>query len=176
MGKEYEIAKVAGACTACGKTLQPEQEFVATVREAGEELQRQDFCPDCWGKNGGERPDVLAVWRATVPKPAEKKRRFVDDDLLINFFQRLDGSPEPTRVSFRFVLALVLMRKKLLVYDRVEKLPDGGEVWLMHFKGDAAVHRVTNPRLDDEKIAEVSRYLGDILPGAGATGEVGGLP
>ena len=164
MAKEYNIARTPGPCSACGKTLAAGEELVATVRQAGEELQREDYCPACWqGASSQDRPDRLAVWRTRVPRSEEKKRLFVDNEVLVNFFQRLDGAEEPAKVSFRFVLALVLMRKKLLVYQGAEKAPDGREFWNMRLKATEEVFQVLDPHMDAERIAEVSQELGAIL-------------
>ena len=166
MGKEYEIDKTAGRCVVCGELVAPGEELVATVDEVDEELRRADYCLACWEAEAkDDSPDLLGVWRTRVPKPKEKTRLLIDDELLVNFFQRLEGVDAPARVNFRFVLALVLMRKKLLIYDRGEKRDDGTEIWTMHLRGDATLFFVHDPHMDEEKIAEVSRQLGEIMEG-----------
>jgi hypothetical protein len=166
MAKEYNFSKTSGQCAACQNTMVCDQEFMATIREQDEEILREDYCLPCWQANPQDaRPGVLAVWHSHVHKPEEKKKLFVDDELLINFFQRLEGSDQASKINFRFVLALVLMRKRLLVYDRMEKKPDGLEVWQMHFKGNDQSHEVIDPHMDEEKIAEASGSLGQILEG-----------
>ena len=107
---------------------------------------------------------MVGTWRTRIPRPKEKKKLFVDDELLVNFFERLEGALPPEKVNFRFALALILMRKKLLIYDGSNKLPDGREVWAMHLKGGPACE-VLDPRLDEEKIAQVSQQLDEILEG-----------
>ncbi|HAU39179.1 MAG TPA: hypothetical protein DCX07_15875 [Phycisphaerales bacterium] len=169
MAKEYNISRTSGACKACGKALSPNDEYVATVREAPaddeEQFLREDYCLGCWPDDPARQPEgVFGAWRARVPPPAEKKKLFVDDEVLINFFERLEGAEEPAKVCFRFVLALVLMRKKMLVYDRSEA-SGGCDVWTMHFKGSEQAHRVIDPHMDEEQVAEVSRQLGQILEG-----------
>lgn len=166
MAKEYNISKSGGHCTACNREIVSDQEFMATVRERDEEFSREDYCLDCWtAQPRDNEPGIFGVWRSRIPPAAEKKKLFVDDELLVNFFQRLDGSDEPAKINFRFVLALVLMRKKMLVYDRMKKEDDGREVWQMHFKGNDQVHKVLDPHMDEEKIAQVSENLGQILEG-----------
>jgi len=167
MAKEYNIAKTTGQCCSCEQQLLPGSEIVTTIWESDEEdFQRKDFCAACWD---AQRPEdgrgPFGVWRGRVPDAKEKKKLFVDDELLINFFERLDGTDDAGRVNFRFVLALILMRKKLLVYDRSDKGDDGVERWTMHFKGSDQKHNVVDPRMDEEKIAEVSERLGEILEG-----------
>ena len=166
MAKEYDIDKTAGRCVVCDEVIAPGEELMATVAEGDEELRRDDYCLACWEAEArDDSPDLLGVWRTRVPKAKEKTKLLVDDELLVNFFQRLEGVEAPARVNFRFVLALVLMRKKLLVYDRGERGEDGTELWTMHLKGDTAKYFVTDPHLDEEKIADVSRQLGEIMEG-----------
>lgn len=166
MAKEYNIDKTAGQCVACEKPIAPGQELMATVAEGEEELLRQDYCLECWQADPqDDSPALLGVWRTRVPTPKEKTRLLVDDELLVNFFQRLEGTDVPARINFRFVLALVLMRKRLLVYDRGKKHDDGTETWTMHLRGDQTEYAVTDPNMDEEKIAVVSRQLGEIMEG-----------
>ncbi len=162
MPKDYNISKVTGRCAACERELAPGEGYVATVIEQGEELQRHDYCPECWDAWGGDSTP-LGQWRARVPEPNEKKKLFVDDDVLINFFERLAGAEDPAKVNFRFVLALILMRKKRLIYDRSRTDPHGREVWQMHLRGSDETCEVVDPNLDEEKIAEVGDQLHQIM-------------
>jgi hypothetical protein len=172
MAKEYNITRTAGRCTVCRQELAPRQEFVATVREiAGQddedELVRQDYCLDCWEparEATTADKSVFGIWHARAATPKEKKKTFVDDELLVSFFDRLEGAAEPAKVQFRFVLALILMRKKLLTYDGIER-GGGDQPWLMHFRGSGRKCKVADPHMDEDKIAEVSRQLGDVLEG-----------
>ena len=166
MSKEYNISKSNGQCVSCQKVLQPTQEYIATVRETDEDFVREDFCLDCWSEKSQQtQADIMGLWRATIPEAQEKKKLFVDDELLVNFFQRLQEATEPTKINFRFVLALILMRKKMLVYDRMIRKEDGTEIWNMHFKGSDQVHEVVDPKMDEDKITQVSQHLGEILQG-----------
>ena len=166
MAKDYNISKTRGLCVACEEELAVGQEFMATVQEVDGEFQRHDYCLKCWiDKHETEPPDALALWRTHVPEAEEKKKLFVDDGLLIDFFERLGGSTDDAKVSFRYVLALVLMRKRLLIYDRNERGDDGAEVWLMHLKGNDRTCRVIDPKMDEEMIVEVSGQIGQILEG-----------
>lgn len=165
MAKEYNIARTSGTCVACERELAPGEEFVATVRETPDDLQREDYCLACWDGRD-EPPDAarLGVWKSRVPQPREKKKVFVDDDLLVNFFHRLADAEDETKLGFRFVLTLVLMRKKILVYEGSTREGER-DVWRMRIKGDDVIHEVVDPHLDEDRIAEVSAHLGTILEG-----------
>ena len=170
MAKEYNITRASGRCAVCRRELGARQDFVATVREiAGQgdedELVRQDYCLNCWEparEATTADKSVFGIWHARVPTPREKKKTFVDDELLASFFDRLEDAAEPAKVQFRFVLALILMRKKLLAYDGIEPGQADGP-WLMHFRGSGRKCKVADPHMDEDKIAQVSRQLGEVL-------------
>ncbi len=167
MAKEYNIAKTSGTCTSCQAELAPGTELIAILAETNDAFERLDFCTRCYddGKHGEDAGrDIVGTWRSVVPEPKQKKKLFVDNDLLRNLFERLGQSDADSKINFRFVVALVLMRKKLLIYDGMGSA-DGKEVWKMHFKGADESCDVIDPHLDEEKIAEVTSQLGEILEG-----------
>ncbi len=113
----YDVQKTTGRCAITGSVLQPEEEYIATLVEDDDDLLRRvDISTAAWEE--GKRPENLfSYWKAVVPKPDEKKKLFVDDDVLMNLLRRLEDATQPQRIAFRFVLTLILMRKKLLRYD-----------------------------------------------------------
>ena len=163
MAREYDIALSSEQCRACGRELSAGEEFVAVLVDGGAEFRREDFCTDCWAGKREDPPQVFSIWRGRVPAPAEPKKQVVDSQVLVDFFHKLEGHEEPLKVNFRFVLALMLMRKKLLVYEGAATDPQGGEVWKMRFRHDGTEVEVIHPRLDEEGIAEVSVQLGAIF-------------
>jgi hypothetical protein len=175
MAKEYNISKTSGQCNKCEKQLAVGQEFVAVVKDVNDDLSRLDFCKACWdalGEEGGQAdPAIVGIWHTKVPQAQEKKRQFVDNELLVDFFTRTEGAQDATKVSFRYVLALVLMRKKLLVYDGMQKDAAGAELWLTHLRGSEQAYHVIDPKMDEDKIAEVGRRLDEILPSNDDHGE-----
>lgn len=165
MAKEYNIAKGGGACGACQGAFEPQQEIVAVVLEDGEGFQRRDFCMGCWNAQNAQPPSgSLAVWRTRVAESEKKKRVFVDDGVLLQFFRNLEGTDDPNKIGFRFVLALVLMRKKLLAYEGSRKT-DQAEIWTLRLKGAQETFQLVEARMDDEKVAQISSQLGEILQG-----------
>lgn len=172
MAREYDITKTAGQCHSCQAPLAPGTDYLATVREDAQGLRREDYCLACAEKGRGAGVEqgpgaegVLAEWRARVPLKPPKKKLFVDDEVLIQFFRRLADSAEPARVTFRFVLALVLMRKKLLAYDKAGKTPDGRDAWNVHFRGTQEPAVVIDPHMDEAAIAQASQQLTEVLQG-----------
>ena len=160
----YAIARAEEKCALCGKELATGDKLMAALRETPAALERLDICMNCWEKF--DRKDLLGFWQATKREPTdrEKKSIFVDDDVLCDLFQRLGDASEPAKVNFRFVLGLILMRKRRIVYESTRQEP-AGEIWSVRLKGREELMDLLNPRLDEEKVGEVSLQLGEILSG-----------
>jgi hypothetical protein len=140
---DWEINKPLGQCYGTGVKIEPGQEYFGALVKTEEGLQRRDFCADYWES---EKPDVFCYWKTKLPHPDQKKQLFVDDQMLMAFFERLEKETDPEKVNFRFVLALILMRKRILKYEDTE-IDDGGEIW----------------RLRIVQVEQLSSQIGEIL-------------
>ena len=87
---------------------------------------------------------------------------FVDDSVLIDLFQRLEGRDGQEDIRLRFVLALILMRKRLLRYEGMAQ-GVAPETWRMRPRGTDEEVTVINPQLTESQIGEVSQQLSGIL-------------
>jgi hypothetical protein len=187
----YDVERPTLRCAFTGRKLEPGEAYVATLVEVDEQptesagagsggglgLRRLDVSMEAW--QAGSRPErEFSHWRSRVPEPNQKKRLFVDDEVLVNLFRRLADADQAQRVAFRFVVALILMRKKLLRYEgsfvRKAERPASAdpplpvadeEVWRMTLKGEAEAVEVVNPRLDEAQIGQVTQQLGEVLEG-----------
>ena len=98
-----------------------------------------------------------------MPLVEQKKKLFVDDEVLCQVFERLADTAEPAKRNFRFVLGLILMRKRLIVYENSHTDDAGRETWQVRFKGKEQMMDLLNPKLDETQIQDVSTQLGEIL-------------
>lgn len=134
---------------------------MAVLRETSQGLERVDVSFAAWGNY--EHAAALAFWQTYMPSPNEaKKKMFVDDDVLCQLFERLVETQEQAKMNFRFVLGLILMRKRLLVYESTTH--DGtAEIWTMRFRGRQEMLPLLNPHLREDQIADVTAQLDQVL-------------
>jgi len=156
---EWEINKPLGQCCGTGRKIDYGEEYFGALVETGEGLQRMDFCADYWES---EKPNVFCYWKTRLPHPNQKKQIFVDDEMLLAFFERLEKETEQEKVNFRFVLALILMRKRRLKYDAT-RVEDAKEIWRLRIVSEKQIVEVINPHLDEEQIEQLSSQIGQIL-------------
>ena len=159
---DWEINKPLGQCFGSGRRIEHGQEYFGALVVAEEGLQRRDFCAEYWLS---EKPDVFCHWKTRLPEPGQKKQLFVDDQMLMSFFERLARETDQEKIDFRFVLTLILMRKRLLKYSE-SRTEDGKEIWRLRIPGDKSAEgmvEVVNPHLDAEQIEQLSSQMGEIL-------------
>ena len=156
---EWEITKPLGQCYGTERKIESGEEYFAALVETEEGLQRRDFCAEYWES---QKPDVFCYWKTKLPEPGQKKQLFVDDQMLMAFFERLENETEQEKVNFRFVLALILMRKRILKYDETKNVDDR-EIWRLRVVGDKQIVEVINLHLDEEQIEQLSSQIGEIL-------------
>ena len=159
MAQQWEVESASGVCGKTGRALGEGEEFYTVLFEEGESFRRVDFAADAWD---GPPEGCFCCFKSRTPVKEKKKKLLVDAEMLIGFFCRLEDETERVRVQFRFVLALLLMRKRLLQYESTT-MTDGQEVWEMLLTYDKSRHRVVNPHLTDDQIEDVSQQLSAIL-------------
>jgi len=159
MTPEWQVERTSGRCAVSGREFAEGDEFYAVLFDRGEQFERLDYSPACWD---GPPAGAYCFWKSRVPQRAKKQRLLVNDEVLVSFFSRLAQEDEPSKRQFRFVLALILMRKRLLKYEQTVH-EDDSEIWLMRLKSRDELHRVVNPQLGEEQIGQVSQQLGAIL-------------
>jgi len=156
---EWEVDRPLGQCYGTGRKIEHGEEYFGALVETDEGLLRRDYCVDYWET---EKPGAFCYWKSKLPDPHQKKQIFVDDEMLMAFFERLDEETEQEKVNFRFVLALILMRKKRLKYDST-RVEDNKEIWCLRIVGDKQTVEVINPNLNEEQIGQLSSQIGQIL-------------
>jgi hypothetical protein len=156
---EWEIDKPLGQCYGTGRKIEPGKEYFGALVETEQGLQRRDFCAEYWNS---EKPDAFCYWKTKLIPAGQKKPIFVDDEMLMAFFRRLENETEQEKVNFRFVLALILMRKRCLKYDS-SRTENGREIWRLRITGENDFVEVTNPNLDQQQIEQLTSQIGEIL-------------
>jgi len=133
--------------------------------EAGLPLERLDLCAGCWDQS--RAGEYFSSWKSTVPadEPEERRplARRIDTETIYDLFRRLEGHADPLQQKFRFILALMLMRRKRLRFTAVVRAAHG-EHLVLDDRDEGVTHKVLDPGLAEEEIdalrGQVDRLLG----------------
>ncbi len=157
---DYQIQANSRRCWVTGRELLPGETFYSVLLDEGGRFARREYSREAWQ---GPPPGAFGFWAGRVPAREQDRRPPVDDDMLLDCFARLDGQAEPARVNFRYVLALLLMRRRKLKFEDA-RAEGGREVLRLRCSQTKTVHEVVNPALSDAETEavqeEVFRVLG----------------
>lgn len=156
---DWDIKRSLGRCYGTGEEFVVEQEYFAALVETEDGFERRDYSVEYWQEN---KPDAYCFWKTRMADPEKKKQVFIDDEMLMVFFDRLAEEMDEDKINFRFVLTLILMRKRKLKYESAE-IKDDKEVWNLRVAGQGRDVKVVNPHLTEDKITELSGQMGQIM-------------
>lgn len=145
-------------CAATGRALRPGDRYFGVVAFDGQRLTRRDFSPEAWA---GPPDGAMGHWAGRVPDDADARRRpMIDDQMLVECFQRTEGDLEPARQQFRYIIALLLVRRRRFKLDDAAK--SNGALALRDVRTGERL-TVADPGLTDEQLVALESDVFQML-------------
>jgi hypothetical protein len=127
MHLELEIKNCSRACAATARPLNPGEVYFSVLVTEGHDFARQDYCVEAWQ---GPPEDCLGWWRSRIPTKDDTQPCLAPTDVMLNLFEALED--RPAELTFRYLLGLLLLRRKMLRRDDSRHDAEGREVLTMH--------------------------------------------
>ena len=157
---EWSINKGSHVCFLCEKTFPEEEVYLSALYDENNEFSRKDFCVECWDKKDNE--NSFSYWKTKTLKKPEKVERYARIDVFCDLFNKLEDEKDLSRVNFRYVLSLYLMRKKVLKLITTHKSGDN-EYLVLHNVKECIDTEVLKPRLSKEEVLAVTDEIGKLV-------------
>jgi len=106
---EYKVSRCTRRCHALDRPLREGEWYFSVVLERGEEFERRDYSSESWQ---GPPEGTIGWWKNRMPTADEKKLVLAPPKVLVELLRKMADMPE--RAATRYLLALMLMRKKLV--------------------------------------------------------------
>ena len=165
MANDYEISRVTGKCASTGRAFVEGETYFAALFDTPQGFERKDYSVEAWS---GPPEGCFCFWKGKVPTREKKPTTIaIDNSILMNLFCRLEDDTSPMRQKFRFVLALLLMRKRLVRFEQAFR-NEGQESWQVRLVQEQSVQQVLNPHLSEAEVDGLSAQLTAILSGNSA--------
>ena len=157
---EWSINRGSHVCYICEKTFPEEEVYLSALYDENNEFLRKDFCDECWDKRDSE--NSFSHWKTKISKKPEKTEKYAKTDVFYDLFNKLENENDLSRVNFRYVLSLYLMRKKVLKLKSSHKSNENEYLVLYNVREDNDTE-VLKPKLNEEEVLAVTDEIGKLV-------------
>ncbi len=156
---EYQIQTNTRRCSITGRELQPGEKYFSVLFDEQGAFVRRDYGAESWS---GAPEGAYSFWSGRLPLEANARRPPIDDEMLFECLRRMHAETEPAKIKFRYVLALLLMRRKRLKF--VEAHHEGDhDVLILQAPQRGERLTVIDPQLSDQEMSAVQDEVFEVL-------------
>ena len=156
---DIEVTHCSRTCAVSGRTLAPREAYFSTLHIDNGVTVRRDYAADQWR---GPADGVIAWWKARVPE-SESKPKLAPQDVLLNLFTEL--AERPHEAEFRYVLGLLLVRRRILKFDETRH-DAAGEVMLLDCPRRNEQYELLVAAPDPERTEQLQQRMVELLYGS----------
>lgn len=166
MATAWQISRRTGACAVTGRPFEDGERHVSFLREREGALERVDLSLDAWRDRGADEDDgePLLFWH-TRHDVEPRKTVQLDLDALGRLFVALEGHESVAVREFRYVLCLLLMRKRKAKVEKVDR-KGGVESFIVKRPRDDTRYRVFVYDFEPERLDELRAQMQAVFDGA----------
>jgi hypothetical protein len=155
---DYEVQRCTRHCAVSGRPLNEGEEFYSILLAEGAEVRRYDYALEAWQ---GAPAGALGWWKSRIPSREAKKMQMAPGEVLLQLFTELEGAAE--KQDMRYVLSLLLIRRRVLRLEDSEHDERGREVLVLYSPRDETMHRVTVIMPGSERTGQIQEELDRLL-------------
>jgi hypothetical protein len=165
---DFEVQRCTRCCAATDRALEPGDECYSVLEVQGADVIRKDYCSDAWK---GAPAAAFGWWKSRVPEPTAKKIKLAPNEVLLELFDQLADKNE--QQDLRYVLALLLVRRRVLRVDVANEQPHGeqGDAIMNHGAESMTLYCPKRDTTCDvaismpsgERIEEIQQQLSELL-------------
>jgi hypothetical protein len=155
---DYEIGRCTRRCFITGRELGEGEVCYSALMPDGTGVVRRDYASDAWE---GPPEGAIGWWKTVVVDPAAGRATWAPQDVMLNFFERL--LDEPASEDARYVLALLLVQRRILRVEEEEKDAAGRGTLRLHCSRNQREYRVAEVMPTRERSAAIQQQLAELL-------------
>ena len=96
-----------------------------------------------------------------MPTPSAKKLHWAPNDVMLHYFEQLENQPQKQDV--RYVLALLMIRRRVVRLEDTEDLGDDHELMVISCPRNENEYKVSVVPPTEERINEIQKELAELL-------------
>lgn len=155
---EYEVQHCARCCSTSGREFAPGEEYYSALVVEDDELKRYDYAVDAWP---GPPETAVGWWKSRLPQRNANKKHWAPNDVMLDFWDRL--ADQSDKQDMRYVLTLLLVRRRVLRVEEEKLDPNGLEVLVVHCPRRDAMYEVPAVVPSPPQIDRIQEELASLL-------------
>jgi hypothetical protein len=155
---DFDVQRCSRRCAKTDREFQPGETFFSVLVSQGAEVVRYDYCQEAW-----EAPPENAIgwWKSQLPESNARRANWAPNDVMLEFFQQLEVQPQ--RLDFRYVLALLMIRRRIVRVEDTEVDDSGREVLVLFCPRNETEYRVPVVMPDAPRAKQIQDELAELL-------------
>ncbi|MBN1851191.1 MAG: hypothetical protein JW829_00645 [Pirellulales bacterium] len=106
---DFEVQRCTRRCAVHDRPFAPGETFYSVLEVHGADVVRRDYSEEAWE---GPAENAIGWWKSRIPEPLAKKAHWAPNDVMLDLLER--WADDPARQDIRYVLALLLIRRRVL--------------------------------------------------------------
>jgi hypothetical protein len=163
---EWNIQPRSNSCTACQQPFADKAPYHALLTFGSDGYHRQDLCGTCYTETA--RAGAVCYWQGEFKQPTPPPPEPIQKDAAETLLRRLVESPEPAQAAARYILAVMLERKRILRHCDTVRSDTGDELLVYEHVKTQESFTIPDPHLRLDQLEDVQRQVSDLLQPAPA--------
>jgi hypothetical protein len=158
---EWDIQPRSSACTSCGAPFGQKQTYHSLLTIAVGQQQRRDLCDACF--TSATRDTFTSYWQGEFKLPAPPAPELIQKDTAETLLRKLGESNDPNYVAARYILAVMLERKRILRHRDTVTDQGGNEVLVYEHARTGESFSLIDPHLRLEELEHMQQHVAALL-------------
>jgi len=158
---EWDIQPRADACTACQRPFAGKEAYHTLLTMDASGYARRDLCGACFAS--AARDGVISYWQGEYKLPLPPPPEAIQKETAETLLRKLVESTDPSHEATRYILAVMLERKRILKHCDTVRGDDGSELLVYEHARTGESFTIPDPKLRLDQLAHVQEEVAALL-------------
>ncbi len=155
---DYDIQRCTRKCAATDRELNVGETCYSVLVAEGATVVRRDYSAESWN---APPENTIGWWKTTIIDPHAGRMHWAPNDVMLHYFERL--LEDPAAQDARYVLALLLVRRRVLRVEGHEQDAVGQQTLVLYCGRNEAQYRVAEVMPTPDRAAAIQQQLAELL-------------
>jgi hypothetical protein len=158
---EWDIQSRAEKCASCQKPFVSKEAYHTLLSMDASGYHRRDLCGACYA--AAPREGVLSYWQGEYKLPPPPPPEPIQKETAETLLRKLVESTDPAHAAARYILAVMLERKRILKHRDTVCEENGTELLVYEHARSGESFTIPDPHLRLDELAQVQQEVATLL-------------